>query len=100
MAHYGRAKPYVTVDNETITRRTSRKTHILLSCCNDFRYVLTACIITAVQVLLCYDEAPITYIKFVACMSVCSFLARQPPVGHGLLIHEVSRSHTSTHHSR
>ena len=28
------------------------------------------------------------------------FLARQPPVGHDLLIHEVSRSHTTTHHSR
>ena len=28
------------------------------------------------------------------------FLARQPPVGHGLLIHEVSRSHTTRHHSR
>ena len=25
----------------------------------------------------------------------CSFLARQPPVGQGLLIHEVSRSHTN-----
>ena len=25
---------------------------------------------------------------------------RQPPVGQGLLIHEVSRSHTTTHHSR
>jgi hypothetical protein len=30
---------------------------------------------------------------------VCLFLARQPTVGQGLLIHEVSRSHT-THHSR
>ena len=29
-----------------------------------------------------------------------SFLAQQPPVGHGLLIHEVSRSHTTTQHSR
>ena len=28
------------------------------------------------------------------------FLARQPPVGQGLLIHEVSISHTTTHHSR
>ena len=28
------------------------------------------------------------------------FLARQPPVGKGLLIHEVSRLHTTTHHSR
>jgi hypothetical protein len=31
---------------------------------------------------------------------VCLFLARQPPVGQGVLIHEVSRSHTATHHSR
>ena len=31
---------------------------------------------------------------------VCLFLAQQPPVGHGLLINEVSRSHTTTHHSR
>ena len=33
------------------------------------------------------------------------YLARQPPppplpVGHGLLIHEVSRSHSTTHHIR
>jgi hypothetical protein len=27
-------------------------------------------------------------------------LVRQPPVGQGLLIHEVSRSHTTTHHIR
>ena len=25
-------------------------------------------------------------------------LAQQPPVGHGLLIHEVSRPHITTHH--
>jgi len=31
---------------------------------------------------------------------VCLFLARHPPVGHGLFVHEVSRSHTTTHHSR
>jgi len=31
---------------------------------------------------------------------VCLFLAWQPPVGQGLLILEVSRSHTTTHHSR
>jgi len=31
---------------------------------------------------------------------VSLFLARQPPVGQGLLIHEVSRSHSTTHHSR
>ena len=30
----------------------------------------------------------------------CLFLARQPPVGRGLLIHEVSRSHTTTRHSQ
>jgi hypothetical protein len=33
-------------------------------------------------------------------MFLCLFLAQQPPVGQGLLIHEVSRSHTTTHHSR
>jgi len=31
---------------------------------------------------------------------VCSLLARQPPVGQGLLIYVVSRSNTTTHHSR
>ena len=31
---------------------------------------------------------------------VCLFLAQQPPVVHRLIIHEVSRSHTTTHHSR
>ena len=31
---------------------------------------------------------------------VCLFLAQQPPVGQGLLIHKVSRSHTTTRHSR
>ena len=29
----------------------------------------------------------------------CLFLTRQSPVGHGLLTHEVSRSHTTTHQS-
>jgi hypothetical protein len=33
-------------------------------------------------------------------LEVCLFLARQPPVGQGLLIHEVSRSHSTRHHSR
>jgi hypothetical protein len=28
------------------------------------------------------------------------FLVQEPLVGQGLLIHEVSRSHTTTHHSR
>jgi hypothetical protein len=32
-------------------------------------------------------------------MMICLFLAREPPVGQGLLIHEVSRSHTTTHHT-
>jgi len=28
------------------------------------------------------------------------FLVQQPPVGQGLLIHEVSRSHSTMHHSQ
>ena len=31
---------------------------------------------------------------------ICLFLARQPQLGQGLLIHEVSRSHTTAHHIR
>ena len=30
----------------------------------------------------------------------CLFLARQPPVGQGFLIHKVSRSHTTMYHGR
>ena len=36
---------------------------------------------------------------FMFCLFVC-VLCDSPPVGHGLLIHEVSGSHTTTHHSR
>ena len=32
--------------------------------------------------------------------TVFFFLARQSPVGHGPLIHEIYRSHTTTHHNR
>ena len=38
------------------------------------------------------------YTSFV-CLYVC-FWCSSPPVGHGLLIHEVSGSHITTHHSR
>jgi len=36
----------------------------------------------------------------VVALTAESLLARQPPVGQGLLIHEVSRLHTTTLHSR
>jgi len=39
------------------------------------------------------------YLYHRVCLFVC-FWRNSPPVGHGLLIHEVSRSHTTTHHSR
>jgi len=31
---------------------------------------------------------------------IVMFLVQQPPMGHGFLIHEVSRSHTTTKNSR
>ena len=34
------------------------------------------------------------------CIEISLFLARQPPVCQGFLIHEVSRSYKTTHHSR
>jgi len=46
-----------------------------------------------------YDELVQLIIRGYAVFLVCLFLARQPTVGQGL-IHEVSRSHTPTHHSR
>jgi len=33
-------------------------------------------------------------------VSLFCFWRNSPPVGHGLLIHEVSRSHTTTYQSR
>jgi len=33
-------------------------------------------------------------------LGFCLFLAREPAVGQGLPIHVISRSHTTTHHSR
>ena len=41
-----------------------------------------------------------TVIDWTCYIYIFSFLARQPPVGPDLLIHEVSRSHTTTQHSR
>ena len=38
-------------------------------------------------------------IYYAAYLVFCMLLARQPPVDLGLLIHEVSRSRTTTHHS-
>ena len=34
------------------------------------------------------------------CQTQLVYMAQYPTAGHGLLIHEVSRSHTATHHSR
>ena len=37
---------------------------------------------------------------YVKIYNICLFMSRQPPVGQGLLNHEVSRSLTTTHQSR
>ena len=37
---------------------------------------------------------------FYVVIGICLFLARQPQVSQGCLIHEVSRSHTTTHRRR
>jgi len=38
--------------------------------------------------------------KFIFLLSTFFSVSLQPNTGHGVLIHEVSRSHTTTHHSR
>ena len=51
--------------------------------------------------MLCHKECSDIYICATLFLLFFFFyLAQQPPVGHGLLIHEVSRSHTTTHHNR
>jgi len=49
-----------------------------------------------VNIVQCFHSAILHRI----CMYVCLFLAQQPPLGQGLLIHEVSRSHITMHHIR
>jgi hypothetical protein len=40
------------------------------------------------------------FVCLLACLLVCLFVVQQPPVGQGLIIHEVSRSHSTSQHSR
>jgi hypothetical protein len=40
------------------------------------------------------------FYDFLQLLSIFLILAQQPPVGQDLLIHEVSRSHATTHYSR
>jgi len=56
------------------------------------------------EILMCEKQSLSAFTQFARLFDksqfFCLFLARQPPVGHGLLIHEVSRLHTTTHHRR
>jgi len=45
------------------------------------------------------DKFQSLYHQFTSCEDVFFIWPNSPPVGEGLLIHEVSRSHTTTHHS-
>ena len=46
-----------------------------------------------------FYEDPLCWQSYLA-LFVCFFMAQKPPVGQGLLIHEVSMSHTTTRHIR
>jgi hypothetical protein len=62
--------------------------------------VVANAVVMYVQVVA---NAIVIYVRVVANDVVISsffLLAQQPPVGQDLLIHEVSRSHTTTHHSQ
>jgi len=47
-----------------------------------------------------YSNLPTFIQKYILYFKLVFLLVQQPPVGQGLLIHEVSRLHTTTHHSR
>jgi hypothetical protein len=48
----------------------------------------------------CRGEKLVALYLYSAVLFVCLFLVQQTPVGQDLLIHEVSRSNTTTHHSQ
>jgi len=68
------------------------------------------CCLPACLTALLHTKALDIYIHIYVCVCVCVcvcmyiyvclFLSQQPPVGHGLLILDVSRSHTTTNHIR
>jgi len=63
-----------------------------------FNYPAPYCLRARRQAAGCKDR-----FSFIRQNYIFFILAQQPPplpVGHGLLIHEVSRSHITTHHSR
>jgi hypothetical protein len=47
-----------------------------------------------------YSMKLISQLVSCVCVCVCVCVALRPNAVHGLLMHEVSRSHTMTHHSR
>ena len=57
-------------------------------------------IIFALLGIILAVDSIVKYKTFSICRVVFLFSAQQPPVGQGLLIHEVSRSHTTTLHTR
>jgi hypothetical protein len=76
----------------------------------EYNHVVTCAITTSTWVSGGWrDNAPpqieiseyeTVYFFYFNSLFVCLFLAQQSPAGHGLLIHDVSKSHTTTHCSR
>jgi hypothetical protein len=57
-------------------------------------------VVVVVIVVVVVDVVVFVVVEVVS-SSVCSMiLTRQPPLSQSLLIHEVSRSHITTHHTR
>jgi len=54
------------------------------------------CVLFVCKCVLYYCHRVTTQLQLIN----ISIMARQPPVGQGFLIHEVSRPHITTHHSR
>jgi len=64
-------------------------------------YVSSSVLLWKSQISQIYGHYFISQLSLVtSARPACLFPAQQPPVGHYLLIYEVSRSHTTTHHSQ
>ena len=86
-----RGRPRITIQRMRIACWIPRTTNTNTDCVTLIAFPL--------QQLLHECHLMLRYI-YTACLVLFFAVALRPNAGHGLLIHVVSRSHTTTHHSR
>ena len=80
--------------------KAEKHCHFHGHCSEEFIVIYLIRFLQAVTRSVSVSQTTLRNCRLEVCLFVCLFLAREPAVGHGLLIHEISRSHTRKHHSR